>query len=295
MAPTTYLAAETLRLKPVGRAEQEGHEPVTLSKQASVLLGRGRGCDICLADPTISRRHASIVQRDGRWYVVDLGGRLGTNLNGIRLEAEHPTLVAPGDYMRAGPYSFRFDLGTADGSTITSTMRAVTPGTIVERVPQRDLGAMAQRRLDLLIEGAAAIHRATAEAGLAAALVELLLEGTGYPRSAVLRALGSTEQVEVIACGDRDEGMRQGDSAGFTFSQSLLREASGGGVARISQQVPAHGQSIERLGITAALCAPIMRSPTSCEASWRSASSGSKRIFAGPGRPRRSSGRAPTA
>ncbi len=257
MAPTTVVSAETLRLRPLGKAEEEGHQPVPLTKEGQLLLGRGRGCDLCLADPTISRRHVSIVHREGRWYVIDLGGRLGTNLNGIRLGPEQPTMVAPGDYMRVGPYSFRFDLGSPDGSTITSTMRSVSPGTIVERVPQRDLGAMAQRRLDLLIEGAAAIHRATAEAGLARALVELLLEGTGYPRAAILRALGGTDRVEVIASGDHSGVGGDGDGD-FVFSQSLLREASAGGVARISQQAAARGQSIERLGITAALCAAVM-------------------------------------
>lgn len=255
MSPTTVNPAVILRLKPLGRAAEEGHRPVPLEREGPLLLGRARGCDLCLTDPTISRRHASIVHREGRWFVIDLGGRLGTNLNGIRLEPETPTVAAAGDYLRVGPYSFRFDLGSPDGGSITSTMRSVSPGTIVERVPADDLRAMAQRRLDLLIEGAGSIHRATDEPRLAGAMVELLLEGTGFPRAAVLRELGTDHEVEVIAARESRGGTGSG---AFTFSQSLLREAASGHVARISQQATAHGMSIERLGITSALCAPVM-------------------------------------
>ncbi|GIH70406.1 FHA domain-containing protein [Sphaerimonospora thailandensis] len=46
-------------------------------------IGRGRGVDIRLADPSVSRLHAEFVRRGTYLYVVDLGlSRNGTRVNG---------------------------------------------------------------------------------------------------------------------------------------------------------------------------------------------------------------------
>src|SRR5918911_2065687 len=46
-------------------------------------IGRGRGVDIRLDDPSVSRLHAEFVRRGPYLYVVDLGlSRNGTRVNG---------------------------------------------------------------------------------------------------------------------------------------------------------------------------------------------------------------------
>ncbi len=251
---TTTTASSGLWLRPLGDAAASGLAPAALAGEGPVQIGRARDCDVCLADPTISRRHASLVRREGRWFLVDLS-RQGTWLNGVRLEAEAPALTAPGDYIRIASYSFRIESEAADGGTRANTQRLLAPGTIVERVPQREIGLVAQRRLDLLIEGAGAIQQALDEEGLARAVLEAVLQGTGYPRAAVLRATSSADQVEVLESRDTAPGA----GAAFSFSQSLLRESGSGHIARLSRHGGANlGQSIERLGINSALCAPVM-------------------------------------
>ncbi len=48
-----------------------------------VVIGRGRGADIVLAEPTISREHAMIGwSSDYGWYVQDLGSTNGCFANG---------------------------------------------------------------------------------------------------------------------------------------------------------------------------------------------------------------------
>src|ERR1700738_986802 len=46
-------------------------------------IGRGRGVDVRLDDPSVSRLHAEIIRRGPYVYVVDLGlSRNGTRVNG---------------------------------------------------------------------------------------------------------------------------------------------------------------------------------------------------------------------
>ncbi len=246
---------ETFRLEPLDeRGAAEVGTP-TISGQGPFVLGRAHGCEVCFQDPSVSRRHASLMKRESRWYVIDHGGRHGTYLNGVRLEPEEPALAAQGDFLRVGPYTFRIVFGGSRASTIAKTERQLASDTIVERVSNRDMGSLAQRRLEVLIDGAVAINQAADETALGEAIVEVVIAGTGFPRAAVIRPAGSSEAVEVLVSRDA----KLGKTDQFSFSSSLLREASGGHLARLSRRGGEQlGQSIERLGITGALCAPII-------------------------------------
>jgi FHA domain/Domain of unknown function (DUF1707) len=69
-----------------------------------LTLGRSSGCELVFADDTVSRRHAALRLRDGRWFLRDLGSSNGTWVNGRRVyEAE----VVAGDEVRLGAVSFR--------------------------------------------------------------------------------------------------------------------------------------------------------------------------------------------
>ena len=66
---------------PFLRVEESG-EIVALSGEVTTV-GRGRGVDIRLDDPSVSRLHAELVRRGPYVYVVDLGlSRNGTRVNG---------------------------------------------------------------------------------------------------------------------------------------------------------------------------------------------------------------------
>jgi hypothetical protein len=71
------VAAET----PFLRIEDSG-EVIPLRAEV-MTVGRGRGADIRLDDPSVSRLHAELVRRGPYVYVVDLGlSRNGTRVNG---------------------------------------------------------------------------------------------------------------------------------------------------------------------------------------------------------------------
>lgn len=71
-----------------------------------LLLGRHSSCDVVLADPEISRRHARLIFRDGRWVLIDLGSTNGTYLNGRLV---HRAQLQPGDVLDLGHQRLQVD------------------------------------------------------------------------------------------------------------------------------------------------------------------------------------------
>jgi hypothetical protein len=50
------------------------------------LIGRSKECDIQLADPNVSRRHAEVRQEGASYWIVDLDSTNGIEVNGRRLK-----------------------------------------------------------------------------------------------------------------------------------------------------------------------------------------------------------------
>ena len=51
-----------------------------------LLIGRSKECDIQLADPNVSRRHAELRQEGASYWIVDLDSTNGVEVNGRRLK-----------------------------------------------------------------------------------------------------------------------------------------------------------------------------------------------------------------
>ncbi len=64
-----------------------------------LVIGRGRGADVVLAEATISRAHAAIGFDEGAFFVQDLGSTNGTMVNGARAERQ---ALKNGDEVRMG-------------------------------------------------------------------------------------------------------------------------------------------------------------------------------------------------
>ena len=86
------VAPETVALVE-GSTRHDVTKPVT-------VIGRSTGCDIRLADPNVSRRHAELRQEGTSYWIVDLGSTNGVEVNGSRTERaklEHGDTVMLGE------------------------------------------------------------------------------------------------------------------------------------------------------------------------------------------------------
>ena len=89
-------------LRPPARRRTWLAEPGLL-QAAELTLGRSPDCELVFCDDTVSRHHARLELRDGRWFLIDLDSSNGTSVNGRRVrDAE----VRPGDRIRLGAAGF---------------------------------------------------------------------------------------------------------------------------------------------------------------------------------------------
>ena len=95
-------------------AERTGKFTVTfadLSRDAltvekdSILIGRLDTCDILLDHKSVSRVHAGINFRDGKYFIVNLSSSNVLTLNGRRIRAQQKDALADGDTIQIGPFT----------------------------------------------------------------------------------------------------------------------------------------------------------------------------------------------
>ena len=83
----------------------EGRRSVLSGSHA--VIGRSRDCDVVVADPNVSRRHAELHLDERGWSIVDLGSTNGIKVNGHR--SDHALLRA-GDRITLGVTDLTFEL-----------------------------------------------------------------------------------------------------------------------------------------------------------------------------------------
>jgi ABC-type multidrug transport system ATPase subunit len=96
-------------------------------------VGRAEDSGLVVAGQRVSRRHARIEERDGAWWIVDLGSRHGTTVNGEPVGAE-PYRLTSGDAVGVGGELLRFLAGE-------ETRMASRMGTASEVHPVRLTGS----------------------------------------------------------------------------------------------------------------------------------------------------------
>lgn len=73
--------------------------------QPSMTLGRASSCEIVVADANASRQHARIEEREGDWWIADLGSTNGTLVNDALIKERR---LMPGDRITIGSTVLEF-------------------------------------------------------------------------------------------------------------------------------------------------------------------------------------------
>jgi hypothetical protein len=99
-ATAIALGSERRSVSTLVLALEPGGEPEEL------IVGRDRVCSVHLCEPTVSRRHARLLRRDGSWIIEDLGSTNGTLVNGARVGR---CALRAGDRVRLGLQPIQID------------------------------------------------------------------------------------------------------------------------------------------------------------------------------------------
>src|SRR5262245_39536464 len=103
------------------------------------MVGREPGCDVLLADGSVSRKHAKIERRGHIWAVVDQGSANGTYVDSQKIGE---AVLKNGQELRFGTVAFRVELppddmeATVAGNAPEATVLA-TPLPVAPKAPPR--------------------------------------------------------------------------------------------------------------------------------------------------------------
>ncbi len=97
---------------------------VSADDAASVWeIGRETGCDIVVADPSVSSKHAQLVCKNGRWRMVNMVSTNGIFVNG---EKKLSAYLSDGDEVQLGAVKLLFKAGANQAAVSSSASKQTT-------------------------------------------------------------------------------------------------------------------------------------------------------------------------
>ncbi|MDQ3299521.1 MAG: FHA domain-containing protein, partial [Myxococcota bacterium] len=87
--------------------EKGGEQRRMVFNKPEVTIGRVQGNDIVLPKGNVSKRHARIVLKDGKFIIVDLKSTNGTYVNGRKITS--PLVVKDSDKIYVGDFIIGVD------------------------------------------------------------------------------------------------------------------------------------------------------------------------------------------
>ena len=187
---------------------------ITLSL-ANFSIGRKAGKDLEIADPRVSRDHAEIVAEDGAYFVVDAGSKLGTFVNGQKVQRQK---LARNDRIEFGVgvgAQIIFDPVSADQSIAAREFLSQI-SVMGAQEKQTDL-----EKLALFLEAARKLNTAGALDEILLSLINTTLKLTGAERGFVYLRQSDDKLILSAACTAKGERLLNDE----TISHSILQDA----------------------------------------------------------------------
>ena len=234
-------------------------------------IGREPSNLIAIPDPSVSRKHCVLRQREGRFQVEDLESRNQTLLNGIAVKEQwlhHGDEITVGDSVllflvedeHALPASqVEFD----DATPTAETKTTVHPREVLYLQPDRLLGELppssqVARNLNALLKISRVVHAIRDLEELQAQLLDSIFEVVPAARGAILLADGGGKEFNSLYARTRVQGHAQLVRVSRTVARQVMEE----GVAILGVDVPSSGElrNVESLAasqVRSLLCVPL--------------------------------------
>jgi serine phosphatase RsbU (regulator of sigma subunit) len=173
-----------------------------------ITIGRARSSDVFLPDQWLSRHHAAVEQRLGSYYLLDLGSKNGTLLNGERVSGDRR--LRDGDVITLGEHLLAFSLEDEleerppEGTRVFSakelsdikTKPSIDPEELARQ--NRILGVLSEAAKQLIV------HRPIDE--LFEKVLDLLFEAVPAERGAIMLLQGTPPAPVIKASRSRQGG-----------------------------------------------------------------------------------------
>ncbi|MFN2510941.1 MAG: sigma 54-interacting transcriptional regulator [Pyrinomonadaceae bacterium] len=190
-----------------------------------VLIGRETAANLCIADPSVSRRHSQI-QREGEQFVIsDLESLNGTFINDVPVKRRP---LAHGDRVRIGDAQFLFLLHDGEASPASRSSeikfedRHLSGSTI--QVKFNDAVYLMARDLSALMKVSTTVNAIRGLEELQKTLLELLFEVVPAQRGAILLSQGNGLEEAAVFGLDRARGPDEAIKVSRTIAQQVLSE-----------------------------------------------------------------------
>src|SRR5260370_17355378 len=113
--------------------EKGGAERRETFEKNEISVGRVQGNDLVLPKGNVSKHHARLLYRDGRFIVTDLKSTNGTYVNGRKIS--QATIVREGDKVYVGDFVLRLETGAAAVVAADESTGSRSRGSVREVVP----------------------------------------------------------------------------------------------------------------------------------------------------------------
>ena len=224
-----------------------------------MTIGRSRKSDIFLSDQWLSRHHAEIRRGPDGFYLVDLGSKNGTLLNGTPLGEQHR--LRSGDVITLGEHTLTYSEGAIDlrdeeepAGTRVFSAREISD---IKTKPVDPVELARQNRLLRILTASARsllLHRPLSE--LYEEVLNLVFEAVPAQRAAILLLEGTPPQPVVTASRSR-QGERI-TRVSRSIARRVLEQLESLLIPNILEDAAFRSQdSILATGIRTAMCAPL--------------------------------------
>ncbi len=189
-----------------------------------LVIGRETAANLCIADASVSRRHAKIEKKDEGFVIGDLESLNGTFVNDVPIKTR---LLEHGDRVRIGDSQFLFLTHEGEATSRSSDVKLdeahVLSGSTVQ-IRFDDAVYLMARDLSALMKVSTTINSIRGLDDLLERLLELLFEVVPAQRGAILLTNEGSFETSLVFGLDRARGKDQAVNVSRTIVQQVLRD-----------------------------------------------------------------------